>query len=99
MAIEGTLYCGHVSGENARGNRAGKVCDGGDAAVFAQKVAELTAVAKNGKALDFFQGVGADKGGDAGGYIFRRADRNANACDATLVGHSVGSNEVSEAIL
>ena len=59
----------------------------------------LAAVAKNGKALDFFQGVDADKGGDAGGYIFRRADRNANACDATLVGHGVRSNEVSKAIL
>ena len=55
------MYCGHVGSEDARGNCAGKVCDGGDAAVFAQKVAELAAVAKNGKALDFFQGVGADK--------------------------------------
>ena len=45
------MYCGHVGSEDARGNCAGKVCDGGDAAVFAQKVAELAAVAKNGKAL------------------------------------------------
>ena len=58
-----------MGSKNARGDRAGEVCDSGDAAVFKQKVAELTAVAENGKALDFFQGVGADEGGDAGGYI------------------------------
>ena len=60
LSVKCGLHLGHVCGEDAGGDSAGKVRDGGDAAVLEQEVAELAAVAEDGEALDLLNRVAAN---------------------------------------